>query len=253
MNAIARKQYIIQKLQLESYVDTNQLASELSVSSMTIRRDLNSLSDDGLISLQHGGAVLNNGSLFEFNMAMKNSEHMSEKMTIAKKCMDYINEGDSIYLDAGTTVSCLALLLKETKNIIVMTHSLLVMNQLSDCKNLRVTMCPGEYRFDSQAVMGSLTDNFISQFKIDTLFLGTEGIDLKHGLTVPNITDGTTKRATIQASKKVICMADSSKLDTSYYFSISSLSDINLIITDHKADQTLLDKYINANIPIITA
>ncbi len=253
MNAIARRQYIIQKLQLESYVDTNQLASELSVSSMTIRRDLNTLSDDGLISLQHGGAVLNNGSLFEFNMAMKNTEHMTEKMTIAKKCMDYIHEGDSIFLDAGTTVSCLALLLKETKKIIVMTHSLLVMKQLSDCKNLRVIMCPGEYRFDSQAFMGALTDNFISQFKIDTLFLGTEGIDLKHGLSVPHITDGTTKRAMIQVSEKVICMADSSKLDTSYYYSISSLSNINLIITDHEADQTLLDKYINANIPIITS
>ena len=71
MNAIGRKQYIIQKLQLENYVDTNQLASELSVSSMTIRRDLNALSDDGLITLQHGGAILNNGSLFEFNMSMK--------------------------------------------------------------------------------------------------------------------------------------------------------------------------------------
>ncbi|MFR3729654.1 DeoR/GlpR family DNA-binding transcription regulator [Lacrimispora sp.] len=253
MNAIARKQYIIQKLQLEGYVDTNLLASELSVSSMTIRRDLNALSDDGLISLQHGGAVLNNGSLFEFNMTMKKADHMNEKMTIAKKCMDYIHEGDSIYLDAGTTVSCLALLLKETRNIIVMTHSLLVMNQLLDCKNLRVIMCPGEYRFDSQAVMGPLTDNFISQFKIDTLFLGTEGIDLKHGLTVPHIIDGTTKRATIKASKKIICMADNSKLDTSYYFSICPLSDINLIVTDHEADPTKLDTYMKANIPIITA
>ena len=103
---------------------------------MTIRRDLTALSDDGLITLQHGGAVLNNGSLFEFNMSMKNEKRVTEKMELAKQCMEYVHEGDSIYLDAGTTVSCLALLLKEKKNILIMTHSLLAMNQLSDSKNL---------------------------------------------------------------------------------------------------------------------
>lgn len=252
MNAIGRKQYIIQKLQLENYVDTNQLAAELSVSSMTIRRDLTALSDDGLITLQHGGAVLNNGSLFEFNMSMKNEKRVTEKMELAKQCMEYVHEGDSIYLDAGTTVSCLALLLKEKKNILIMTHSLLAMNQLSDSKNLHVIMCPGEYRYDSQAFMGPLTDDFISQFKIDTLFLGVEGIDLKCGFTVPNIADGATKRALVRAAKRVICMADSTKLDTSYYYSIAPLSDADLIVTDHEADPLLMKRYADAGIRIVT-
>ena len=253
MNAIGRRQFIIQKLQIENYVDTNQLASELNVSSMTIRRDLNTLADDGLITLQHGGAVLNNGSLFEFNMTMKNQKRMAEKMAIAKKCMDYIQDGDSIYLDAGTTVSCLALLLKEKKNILVMTHSLIAMNQLSDCKNLHIIMCPGEYRFDSQAFMGPLTDEFISHFKIDTLFLGVEGIDLKYGFSVPNLSDGATKRALVRTAKKVICMADSTKLDTSYYYSIAPLSSADLIVTDHEADPEIVKRYKEAGITVIAA
>lgn len=253
MNAIGRRQFIIQKLQIENYVDTNELAADLGVSSMTIRRDLTALADDGLISLQRGGAVLNDGSLFEFNMAMKNQKRMVEKMAIAKKCMDYIQEGDSIYLDAGTTVSCLALLLKEKKNILVMTHSLLVMNQLSDSKNLRVIMCPGEYRFDSQAFMGPLTDEFVSHFKIDTLFLGVEGIDLKYGFTVPNISDGATKRTLVRTAKKVICMADSTKFDTSYYYGIAPLSEADFIVTDDQADPTLLKRYSDTGVSIVTA
>ena len=112
MNAIGRKQHIIQKLQKENYVDTNELAAELAVSAMTIRRDLNALAKSGLITVQHGGATLNSGSLFEFNMAMKNENQMTEKMRIAKKCLEYVHGGDSVYLDAGTTVSCLAPLLK---------------------------------------------------------------------------------------------------------------------------------------------
>lgn len=253
MNAIGRRQYIIQKLQAENYVDTNRLAAELSVSSMTIRRDLGALSDDGLITLQHGGAVLNNGSLFEFNMSMKNQNFVPEKMALARRCMEYVNEGDSIYLDAGTTVSCLAFFLKEKKNILIMTHSLLAMNLLSESKNLRIIMCPGEYRYNSQAFMGPLTDEFLSQFKIDTLFLGVEGVDLKCGFTVPHITDGTTKRALVRAAKKVICMADSSKLDTSYYYSIAPLSDADLIVTDHAANEETRQRYAAAGIPLVIA
>lgn len=162
MNAIGRKQHIIQKLQKENYVDTNELAAELAVSAMTIRRDLNALAKSGLITVQHGGATLNSGSLFEFNMAMKNENQMTEKMRIAKKCLEYVHGGDSVYLDAGTTVSCLAPLLKGKENVLIMTHSLLAMDQLSDT-NLHVIMCPGEYRSDSLAFIGSLTDEFISQ------------------------------------------------------------------------------------------
>lgn len=253
MNALGRKQYIIKKLQAEDYVDISQLAAELEVSSMTIRRDLNAMSDDGLITLQHGGAILNSGSLFEFNMLMKQENRMPEKMRIAEKCLSYVNEGDSIYLDAGTTVSCLAPLLKEKKNIIIMTHSLLAINQLANAENIRLIMCPGEYRFDSLAFLGALTNEFIAQFKIDTFFFGVEGIDIKNGFTVPHISDGTTKRALIQRSQRVICMADSTKFNTSYYYGIAPLSHADLIVTDSELNPDISKDYAKADITVVTA
>ena len=252
MNAIGRKQYIIQKLQKENYVDTTELAAELAVSAMTIRRDLNALTKSGLVTVQHGGATLNSGSLFEFNMTMKNENRMTEKMRIAQKCLEYVHGGDSIYLDAGTTVSCLAPLLKDRENILIMTHSLLAMNQLSD-SDQPVIMCPGEYRRDSQAFMGSLTDEFVSQFQIDTLFLGVEGIDLNGGFSVPHIADGTTKRTLVKMAKRVICMADSSKFDSAYYFSIAPLQDVDLIVTDPGISPEMLEKYTSAGVRVIVA
>lgn len=252
MNAIGRKQYIIQKLQKENYVDTTELAAELAVSAMTIRRDLNALTKSGLVTVQHGGATLNSGSLFEFNMTMKNENRMTEKMRIAQKCLEYVHGGDSIYLDAGTTVSCLAPLLKDRENILIMTHSLLAMNQLSD-SDQPVIMCPGEYRRDSQAFMGSLTDEFVSQFQIDTLFLGVEGIDLNGGFSVPHIADGTTKRTLVKKAKRVICMADSSKFDSAYYFSIAPLQDVDLIVTDPGISPEMLEKYTSAGVRVIVA
>lgn len=253
MNAPGRKQYIIKKLQAESYVDTTSLANELGVSTMTIRRDLTALADEGLATLQYGGATLNSGSLFELNMMIKGEHRMAEKVMIAEKCLSYVHDGDSIYLDSGTTVGCLAPLLKQRKNILVMTHSILVMNQLMDADGLDVILCPGEYRFDSFAVMGPLTNEFIAHFKIDTLFLGVEGVDVQHGFTVPNIADGTTKQALVNVAKRVICMADSSKLDTSYLYGIAPLSQAEAIVTDRDAPPELLERYAAQGIPIITA
>ena len=114
-------------------------------------------------------------------------------------------------------------------------------------------MGPGEYRSDSLAFIGSLTDEFISQFQIDTLFLGVEGIDLNGGFSVPHIADGTTKRTLVKKARQVICMADSSKFDSAYYFSIAPLQDADLIVTDSGISPAVLERYTSAGIRIVVA
>ena len=103
MNAIERKRYILDELQRNGSVVITDLAERIQVSSMTIRRDLNAMAEDGMVTLEHGGAVLNNGSLFECSISFKSEINAAEKKRIAAKCMEYINEGDSIFLDTGTT------------------------------------------------------------------------------------------------------------------------------------------------------
>ena len=110
MNAIERKRYILDELQRNGSVVITDLAERIQVSSMTIRRDLNAMAEDGMVTLEHGGAVLNSGSLFECSISFKNEINVSEKQRIAAKCMEYINEGDSVFLDAGTTPNELAAL-----------------------------------------------------------------------------------------------------------------------------------------------
>lgn len=251
MNGIARKQRILQRLEKNGSAGVAELAEELEVSSMTIRRDLASLAESGLVTVEHGGAVLNSGSLFERNMMLKKDTYADEKSRIAQKALEYINSGDSIFLDAGTTVNCLAGLLGSKKNIIVLTHSLLVANQTANMKGLRVIMCPGEFREDSLAFMGPLTDEFVTGFTIDTLFLGIEGISLENGVSVPDIVDGVTKKSLLQNAKKVICLVDSSKFGNDYFYRIAALSEIDLIITDTGLPQDTLDRYRKNSINIL--
>ena len=251
MNNIERKQEILRKLQINGTVSTQILADELDVSSMTIRRDLNQLAENGLIKLNHGGAVLNSSSLFEHNMNIKSGIMFEEKVRIAQKCLEYINDGDSIFLDAGTTANELARILSAKKQLVILTNSLLAANSAVAINNSKIIMCPGEFRELSMAYMGPLTNSFVSQFTIDTFFLAVDGISLNGGISVPDILDGTTKQTLIDISRKVICIADSSKFNSTFLYQIAPLKKIDLIITDTGLDDQTYQQFLLNKINII--
>lgn len=252
MKNISRKQFILNKLQEQGSVTITELAEELQVSSMTIRRDLAALSSNGLVTLEHGGAMLNSGSIFEYTIALKNEYMSQEKKKIAQKCLEYITEGDSVFLDAGTTAACVAELLRSKKNLIVMTHSLLAANALANAKKIKHIMCPGEFREQSMAYMGPLTDEFIENFQIDTLFLCVEGIDVEQGVSVVDILDGNTKKVLVKKARKVICIADHSKFNKSFFYKIAPLTDIDLIITDDGLDDDTKKQFEKNKLTLIT-
>lgn len=253
MNAIERKRYILGELQRNGSVVITDLAERIQVSSMTIRRDLNAMAEDGMVTLEHGGAVLNNGSLFECSISFKNEINVAEKQRIAAKCLEYINEGDSIFLDAGTTPNELAALLRSKRNISVLTHSLLVANTAANMRNIKLIMCPGEFRENSMAFLGPLTDDFIQQFQIDTLFLSLEGIDLVDGLSVVDVLDGHTKTVLVKKAKRVICMADHSKFNKSFFYKIAPIADVDLVIADEGLDEATRELFRQNNIPLVLA
>ena len=253
MNAIERKRYILDELQRNGSVVITDLAERIQVSSMTIRRDLNAMAEDGMVTLEHGGAVLNSGSLFECSISFKNEINVSEKQRIAAKCMEYINEGDSVFLDAGTTPNELAALLRGKRNISVLTHSLLVANTTATMRNIKLIMCPGEFRENSMAFLGPLTDDFIQHFQIDTLFLSLEGIDLTDGLSVVDVQDGHTKKVLVEKAKRVICMAAHSKFNKSFFYKIAPITDVDLVITDDGLDAATQELFRQNNIPLVLA
>lgn len=252
MDTLERKQFIMRKLHTDGHVTIADLSDKLGVSSMTIRRDLAKLADDKLIIVEHGGAVLSGGSLFEYSVPLKQREKILEKTAISQKALEYIRDGSSIFLDGGTTTAEIARLLYDKKNLIVLTNSLLAANLLSN-NNVKTIMCPGEFRDTSMAYIGPLTDAFISQFKIDLLFLGVEGIDLTGGLSVPDVQDGITKRSLVEKSEKVICVADSGKFNKTFLYHICPLSNIDAIITDDGIEENNLNRYRQQGVNIVTA
>lgn len=231
MGMIDRKIEIAQKIQQQGKVNVAELAAQYGVSAMTIRRDLAKLEQEGLVTVEYGGAILRHHSLLEFDMEKKKTELLEEKKRIARSALSFVQEGESIFLDAGTTVGEIAHLLREKKNLRVMTNSLLAANILVKNKEIQLTMCPGEYRELSMAFMGQLTDEFLSSFHFDVLFLGIEGI--MDGIFVPDESDGITKKKLIQQANTVVCVADHSKFGKMFHYRIAGLENVDYLISDN--------------------
>lgn len=250
MTQIDRKRKIMEELTVRGVVNIPELSERLGVSSMTIRRDLTKLSQQGLVTLERGGAVLNASSLFERGISLKQEAMVQEKIRIAQKCAELVKEGDSVFLDAGTTVAEIARILARRKGISIITNSLLTANFLSRSSESKVIMCPGEFRKTSMAFMGPMTDEFIGQFQVDILFLGVEGVDLKNGLTVPDTTDGMTKRAMVNHAQRIVCAADSSKVGLTFLHRICSLSEMHTLVTDEGFHMEAARDYLHQGVTV---
>lgn len=235
MGMIDRKIAIAQKIQLQGQVNVSELAAEYGVSAMTIRRDLAKLEQEGLVTVEYGGAVLKQKSLLEADMKQKQMKFLEEKKRIAQAALAFVHDGESVFLDAGTTVCEVARLLNQKRNLRIMTNSLLAANVLAASPENRLVMCPGEYRAMSMAFLGQATDEFLDSFHFDVLFLGVEGI--ADGIFVPDETDGITKKKLIRQSGQVVCVADHSKFGKTFHYRISGLEAMNHLITDRKLDE----------------
>ncbi len=234
MGMIDRKVEIAQRVQQQGRVSVAELAQAYGVSTMTIRRDLARLEQEGLVTVEYGGAILKQRSWLEMDMHQKQEEFREEKRRIAEAALALIRDGDSVFVDAGTSACEAARLLKGKKNLNIMTNSLLAANALAGSDN-KLLMCPGEYRGLSMAFLGPIANAFLQSFRFDVLLLGVEGIT--DGIYVPDETDGLTKRCLMQQADNVICLADSSKFGKRFHYRVAGLEEINHLITDDRLDK----------------
>lgn len=248
-----RRKYILSLLEQNHEASIGELTKKLNVSSMTIRRDIEFLSKQGLVTQIRGGVTLNHGAAFLHSQSLRKTRHIEEKYRIAKYCAELIPEGSSIFIDCGSTTNRIAEEILQKRNITVMTNSLDVAQTLSTTKNLKVIMVPGVFSLATRGFMGQFTSDFIKNFTIDFLFLGANGLDVMHGLSSPDYVDAQTKKSLIQHSKKIIIATDHSKLNLNFFIMIAKLNEIHLIVTDTKADANIIEniRSAGANVALV--
>ena len=233
-----RQALILERVREQGAVRVSDLVRALGVSDMTILRDLELLQERGLIEKVHGGAAAIEGSpLFEPGFTVKSNLMQAEKTLIAAAGASLVAPGTAIAISAGTTTFALARRLIDVPGLTVLTNSVPVADALyKDGRPDQTVILSGGVRTPSDALVGPFAVEVIRSLHVDTVFMGTHGMDAVAGFTTPNILESETNRALIEAGRHLVVLADSTKWSTIGISSVARLEEAETIITDTGLD-----------------
>ena len=248
--AAQRKQRVLEIIGQNQSVRVTDLCNMLQASPASVRRDLQDLQDAGLLTRTHGGAVSNSTAAFEPSLAEKEDRLRSEKMAIARVAVQLIHEGDTIMLDAGSTTLEIARLLKQRQGVTVLTNALNIALELLS-GSIEVTVTGGTLRQKTQSLVGPITENVLAGLHVDKLFLAANGLDLKKGLTTPNVIEAQSKRAMIDSAREVVVVADHSKFGCVTFSQICPFSKVHYLVTDTAAPVEFVKAVARSGIKVL--
>lgn len=226
MLRVERQAKIVQLLQTRGSLQVEELAKELGVSPMTIRRDLGTLEEHNKVERYHGGAVAKQ----EESYARKKTSHQGEKERIARRCFAFIKEGDTVFLDAGTTTYEIARLLQSMPDIMVVTNDLEI-GQLLKESRVRLFLCGGEVQKSTGSVFDQYARQMLENFKFDIGFFGAASINKNFEVTTPTIEKMWLKRQVPRQCSESFLAVDASKFEKQSMTKINHLGDYTGVIT----------------------
>lgn len=235
----ARHQSIVDAVQRERVVRVSDLAQQLGVSPMTVRRDIELLEESGRVERIHGGAKLpGDASTHEPGFELKSTQLTAEKRAIAVAAATLVHEGMAVALSAGTTTWALAKELVNGPRITVVTNSIRIADLFHHGSSSRAArqgstvILTGGERTPSDALVGPIANAALKQLNLDLLFLGVHGMDAEAGFTTPNLLEAETDRAFVAAARKVVVLADHTKWGTQGISTIVDLDEADEVISD---------------------
>ncbi|MDD4869448.1 MAG: DeoR/GlpR family DNA-binding transcription regulator [Kiritimatiellae bacterium] len=230
MKTIERRKKIVELLSDNNDLPVTKISKLLEVSVVTIRNDLNSLADEGLIVRTHGGAL----PAFHKNILDRQKSMVEEKNRIAKAAAQLVNDGDKIMIIAGTTAVLMAKYLLGKRDVHIITNSTLILPYARVNPSLHVTVVGGEFKSSAEGIVGALALKNLEQFHVQTAFLGADGFSLKTGVTADLLETAEVGRKMAENSGKRVLLADSSKYGKAGFALIVPINRMDLIITDNK-------------------
>jgi DeoR/GlpR family transcriptional regulator of sugar metabolism len=234
MLAQQRQQAILELVQRRGGVRVADLVREFGVSDMTIRRDLEVLSERGLVTKVHGGATtVGTASTEEPGFAAKSVRQRQEKEAIARRAARLVRPGTAVAVSAGTTTWTLAHHLTDVPELTVVTNSIQIADVFYRASRADQTIVlTGGIRTPSDALVGPVAVNAIRSLNVDLLLLGVHGMSTRAGFTTPNLMEAETDRAMVGAARRLAVLADHTKWGTVGLSTIARLGDADVLITD---------------------
>jgi DeoR family fructose operon transcriptional repressor len=229
---IERKDQILDLLTRKGRITVDELIEKFKVSGATIRRDLEFLEHQGLITRAHGGATSKSRVSLEADFFEEKEKFLEEKRRIGEEAAKLIEEGEVIFLEASTTVLQLARNLKNRRNLTVVTNSLDIACELEKSKGINLILTGGNLKRKTHALIGPLAETTLSQMRLDKAFIGISALDISYGITTATMEEAKTRKDIIRASNKLIVLCDHSKFGKQNFAYVGPLELIDVLITD---------------------
>ncbi|GAA0895700.1 DeoR/GlpR family DNA-binding transcription regulator [Streptomyces asiaticus] len=252
---------LLDLLARDGTIDVEEAAAELAVSAATIRRDLDELAQQQMLTRTRGGAVAHNLS-YDLPLRYKTARRASEKQRIAAAAARMAESGSIVGLNGGTTTTEVARALSTRGDlsapgggpaVTVVTNALNIANELAVRPQVKIVLTGGVARPQSFELMGPLATGVLDQVSLDLAILGVDALDTVQGATAHHEGEASINHLMAGRATRVVVVADSSKLGRRAFARICALDEIDVLITDTGADEELVAPYTEAGVHVIRA
>lgn len=234
-----RKKQILELLEQKNYMTVEEISGKLYVSPPTIRRDLKSMDEEGLIRRTHGGASHISSELKEFPFELRNRSNIEEKRAIGRKAMEFIKNNDHLFIDTGSSCYTMVEALPMNLELTVLTNCIPTLQNLSLKPGITIECPCGQYNSQHRSICGPDASRFIHSRYANYYFASATGISVENGVSLLTSMDLEVKKAMMSKAEKTILLMDHSKINKSYYYKAFDLSDIDILITDRELPSNL--------------
>lgn len=251
-NAAERRKHSFEVLNERGHVSVSELSDHFGVSEVTIRKDLQYLEERNLLLRTHGGAMRMDYLVNEQTLEEKGQKYQEQKARIGRAAAALVEDGDSLILDAGTTVLQVARHLRGKRNLTIMTSSIAVASEVMRIPDAELIMLGGLVRPSSAAVVGHYAEQMTRDHSFRKLFLAVDGFDVERGLTTTHTMEAHLNRIMIESAMQTIAVFDSSKFGRRGLCSICGVDAISTIVTDSIPDN-IRRRLEDVDVGVVTA
>lgn len=237
MKGKERLMMIRQTIQTAKKISVTELSRICGVTEETIRRDLDKLESDGVVTRVHGGAIWNeNLQKEEIHFYRRLSRHLKEKQDIARKVLALLERKNTIITDSSTTVVEALKLLPETQEITIVTNSTEVFREFQKT-NFNIISTGGEFNKKTLSLQGQLAKNNISKYNVQLALISCKGLSIEKGVLDSNEGEADIKKAMLAQAEEVALLVDHSKFDQLAFVNLIDLKKVNYLVTDRKPSE----------------
>ncbi|CAM3599025.1 DeoR/GlpR family DNA-binding transcription regulator [Deinococcus frigens] len=231
------------------FANVQELAEATGASIVTIRRDLQRLEENGIVTRTHGGARLAEAAGPELAFQSRVQEHLDAKRAIGEVAYGLLQPHTTVFFDAGTTVLQLARRLRvEPLPLTIFTNGLAVAQDLVNVEGLSVNLLGGQLRNENLSMVGPYAERLLGEFWFDQLYLGTSAVRGDAQMYTLNPAEASLNRAMIARTSQAVLLADASKFGSSAPYAVAPISDIHTVITDSALDGAWKTRLADLNI-----